>query len=100
MTYIPNARIGENGYSDKDLKGELKAYLDGYDRAIEDILNLENNLDVYSGDSLVYHYLKENEDKAKELFEGLKDWAEMERNETAVSLLDEQGETEDDDKEA
>ena len=94
MSYIPNAREGENGYKDTDLKGELKAYLAGYDRAIEDILNLESNLDVYSGDSHFMHFLEENADQASELFECIKDWAEMERNETAVSLLDEQSENE------
>ena len=90
MTYFPNAREGENGYNDKDLKGESKAYLAGYDAAIEDILNLEGNLEVYSGESLVFHYLEENEDKASELFQGIKAWAESERNMVAISLLDEQ----------
>ena len=92
MTFIPNAREGENGYSDKDLKGDRKVYLDGYDRAIEDILTLEGNLDVYSGDCLLIHYLEENSGEAKQLFECIKDWAEMERNETAVALLDDQSE--------
>ena len=90
MTYIPNARIGENGYNDKDLKGERAAFLRGYDAAIEDILCLEGNLEIYSGDSLVFHYLEENKDKAEELFAGIKDWLEMQRNEAAVSLLDDQ----------
>lgn len=92
MSYIPNARTGENGYNDKDLKGDRKVYLAGYDSAIEDILNFENNLDVYSGDSLVVHYFDENPDKAKEFFECLREWAEVERNETAVALLDDQSE--------
>lgn len=94
MTYIPNARIGENGYKDTDLKGENKAYLQGYDAAIADILNLKNNLEVYSGESLIFHYLEENEDKAAELFACIKNWSEMERNMTAVALLDEQSEIE------
>ena len=90
MTYIPNARIGESGYSDKDLKGDRKAFLQGYDAAIEDILCLEGNLEVYAGESLLIHYLAENEDKAEELFTCIKHWLEMERNEAAVSLLDDQ----------
>lgn len=97
MTYIPNARTGENGYKDTDLKGEAKAYLAGYDQAVEDILNFEHNLDVFSGDSLVIHYLEENPNKAAELFKYIKDWAEMDRNETAVSLLDEQSSEENND---
>lgn len=97
MTYIPNAREGENGYKDTDLKGERKAFLAGYDAAISDILNLEGNLDVYSGESLVMHYLEENPEKSKELFGCIKDWAETDRNETAVSLLDEQSEEDNND---
>lgn len=96
MTYIPNARIGESGYSDKDLKGERKAFLEGYDQAVEDILCLEGNLEVYAGESLLIHYLAENEDKAEELFTCIKHWLEMERNTAAVSLLDEQYCEEDD----
>lgn len=96
MTYIPNAREGENGYNDKDLKGERKAFIDGYDQAIDDILCLENNLEVYSGESLLIHYLAENEDKAEELFTALKHWLEMQRNEAAVALLDDQYSDEDD----
>ena len=90
MSYIPNAREGENGYNDKDLKGERAAFLRGFDAAVEDILNIENNLEVYSGESLVMHYLEENTDKAAEIFTCLKEWAEMQRNEAAVSLLDDQ----------
>ena len=90
MSYIPNARTGENGYKDSDLKGERAEFLRGYDAAIEDILCLEGNLEVYSGDNLLIHYLAENEDKAEELFSFFKHWAEMQRNETAVALLDDQ----------
>ena len=90
MTYIPNAREGERGYKDTDLKGERKAFLQGYDAAIEDILCLEHNLEVYAGESLLIHYLAENEDKAEELFTAFKHWAEMQRNTMAVALLDEQ----------
>lgn len=90
MTYIPNAREGERGYKDTDLKGERKAFLQGYDAAVEDILCLEGNLEVYSGENLIIHYLEENEDKAEELFTCIKHWLEMQRNEAAVALLDEQ----------
>ena len=90
MTFIPNAREGGSGYKDSDLKGERAAFLKGYDAAIEDILCLEGNLEVYSGESLLIHYLAENEDKAEELFSALKHWSEMQRNEAAVSLLDDQ----------
>lgn len=90
MTYIPNAREGENGYKDTDLKGERAAFLRGYDAAIEDILCLEHNLEVYAGESLLIHYLAENEDKAEDLFTAFKHWAEMQRNTMAVALLDNQ----------
>ena len=95
MTYIPNAREGENGYKDSDLKGERKSFLQGYDAAVSDILCLEDNLEVYSGESLLIHYLEENKEKAEELFSCIKHWIEMQRNETAVALLDDQF-TEDD----
>lgn len=90
MSYIPNAREGENGYKDTDLKGERAAFLRGYDAAVEDILNLENNLEVYSGSSLLMHFLEDNADKAAEIFTCIKHWAEMQRNEAAVALLDDQ----------
>lgn len=90
MTYIPNAREGEGGYKDTNLRGNRKAFLQGYDAAIEDILCLENNLEVYAGESLLIHYLAENEDKAEELFSAFKHWAEMQRNTQAVALLDDQ----------
>jgi len=90
MTYIPNVREGENGYKDSDLKGNRKAFLQGYDAAIEDILCLEGNLEVYAGESLLIHYLAENKDKAEELFSAFKHWAEMQRNEAALALLDDQ----------
>ena len=101
MSYFPNAREGENGYKDTDLKGERAAFLRGYDAAVDDILCLENNLEVYAGESLLIHYLAENEDKAEELFSAFKHWAEMERNTQAVALLDDQycEEQDDDDKE-
>lgn len=100
MTYIPNAREGENGYKDTDLKGERAAFLRGYDAAIEDILCLEGNLEVYSGESLLIHYLAENEDKAEELFTAFKHWSEMQRNTMAVALLDDQSCNEDNKEEA
>ena len=98
MTYIPNAREGESGYKDSDLKGNRKAFLQGYDAAVEDILCLENNLEVYAAESLLIHYLADNEDKAEELFSVIKHWIEMQRNTMAVALLDEQY-NEDDKKE-
>lgn len=102
MTYIPNVREGENGYKDSDLKGERAAFLRGYDAAVDDILCLEGNLEVYAGESLLIHYLAENEDKAEELFSAFKHWAEMQRNTMAVALLDNQScdeESAEDDKE-
>ena len=99
MSYIPNAREGENGYKDTDLKGMRAEFLRGYDAAIEDILNLDGNLDMYSGDSLIFHYLVDNPEKAEELFDGIRKYAEIERNETAVSLLDDQSAEEENDNE-
>jgi len=87
MTYIPDCRVDGN-YNERYLNATDKEYLAGFDAAVEALLNLEGNLDVYSADSLVMHYLEENPEKAKELFASMKDWAEMERNELIVSMLD------------
>ena len=38
MSYFPDARTGEKGYKDTDLKGERAAFLKGFDLAYEDIV--------------------------------------------------------------
>ena len=93
MSYIPNVREAENGYDEKDLKGGRSEFLRGYDAAIEDVMGFFANMEMYS-DNLTVHYLMENEEKAEALKECMEHYAELGRNETAVSLLDDQAEEE------
>ena len=91
MSYFPDARTGEKGYKDTDLKGERAAFLKGFDLAFEEILTLlEGNLDIYTNDSIIAHYMEKHEEEAKEFIECIKDWLEMNRNEAVVCLLDAQ----------
>lgn len=91
MSYFPDARTGENGYKDTDLKGERAAFLKGFDCAVDEIKNLFNgNLEMYSVDSLVIHYIAKHEEEAKEILECIEEFMEMSRNETTVCLLDDQ----------
>ena len=89
---IPNVRKNENGYNTDDLRGERAAYLKGYDAAVMDILDIENNLDYYIDNSPLIRSLADGPEKLKELLTVLKDWSEQERNITAVALLDDQAE--------
>ena len=91
MSYFPDARTGENGYKDTDLKGERAAFLRGFDCAVDEIKNLfKGNLEMYSGDSLILHYIAKHEEEAEEVIECIEDFLEMSRNEAAVCLLDDQ----------
>ena len=91
MSYFPDARTGEKGYKDTDLKGERAAFLKGFDLACEELLTmLEGNLDIYTSTSIIAHYMEKHEEEAKEFIECIKDWLEMERNEAVVCLLDAQ----------
>ena len=91
MSYFPDARTGEKGYKDTDLKGERAAFLKGFDLAFEEILTLlEENLDIYTSDSIIAHYMEKHQEEAKEFIECIKDWLEMNRNEAVVCLLDAQ----------
>ena len=68
MSYFPDARTGENGYKDTDLKGERAAFLRGFDCAVDEIKNLfKGNLEMYSGDSLILHYIAKHEEEAEEV---------------------------------
>ena len=91
MSYFPDARTGEDGYKDTDLKGERAAFLNGFDCAVDELLTLFNgNLDIYTSDSIIAHYMEKHTEEAEEFIECIKAWMEMSRNEAAVCLLDDQ----------
>lgn len=91
MSYFPDARTGENGYKDTDLKGERAAFLRGFDCAVDEMMTLlKGNLDIYTSESIIVHYMEKHSEEAEEFIECVKAWLEMSRNETAVYLLDEQ----------
>lgn len=87
MSRIPNIRTDKN-YNEKYLDQAGKDFLAGFDAAVAEILHLQGNLDVYAADNLTCHLLLENEKMSKELFEAIKDWLEMSRNEIGTSLID------------
>lgn len=91
MSYFPDARTGENGYKDADLKGERAAFLRGFDCAVDEMMALlKGNLDIYTSESIIVHYMEKHSEEAEEFIECVKAWLEMSRNEAAVCLLDEQ----------
>jgi len=89
MSYFPDIRTDEK-YNEKDLTGERKAFLKGYDFAIEVIDTLKGNLDSYKEDSLVMHYLAERSEEAEKFFSCILHYMEIDRNEVGTALLDEE----------
>ena len=89
MTYFPDIRTNEE-YNEKILTGERKAFLKGFDFAVEVLDTMKNNLDSYLEDSIVIHYLAEHEDEAEKVFSSILHYIELERNMVGCSLLDEE----------
>lgn len=89
MSYIPNIRE-EGPYNEKNLQGENRAYIQGFDAAVQTVDGFFDNLDIYSSENLVVHYLQEHEEAAEQVKKALLDYLEMERNEAGVSLIDAQ----------
>ena len=89
MSYIPDCRTDEN-YNEKYLVGENKAFIMGFDHAVETVINLLYNLDVYPD-------LEELLDDKKAIMvdgkvgivrESIDHWCEMERDTVITGLLD------------
>ena len=89
MTYFPDIRTNEE-YNEKSLTGERKAFLKGFDFAVEVLDTMKNNLDSYIEDSIVIHYLAEHEEEAEKVFSSILHYIELERNMVGCSLLDEE----------
>ena len=71
------------------MANDTEMFLRGYDCAVEEIMSLKANLDVYSTESLVMHYLDETHGKADELFDCIRDWMDMGRNQIITSIEEE-----------
>ena len=89
MSYIPNCREDEF-YHESNLNEENKKFIAGYDWAIDQIMRLFDNLDVYPEmDMLLDDHTAIIKDGKVDLVKGcVEDWAETSRNEVIVSMID------------
>lgn len=71
------------------MANDTEMFLRGYDCAVEEIMSLKANLDVYSAESLMMHFLDVNEDKAEEVFDCIRDWMDMGRSQIITSIEEE-----------
>lgn len=91
MSYIPNCRT-DDVFNEKNLSETNKAFVMGYDFAVEEIIAFFDaviNADAYPE---VQRLLENNNAEQKaEIFVGaVEDWLEMSRNQAIVSLIEEQ----------
>lgn len=93
---IPDCRTDES-YNQKYLNEKSRELVTGYNFAIEDMLNIFDNLLVYmehfdiDGEDInLVRFLLNHEEVRATLIDCMKDWAEMNRNEIIVSLLEDQ----------
>lgn len=89
MTYIPDCRSDEY-YNQKYLDADDGKFLAGYDWAVDQAINLFDNLEVFPE---AEELLEDNdavirEGKKETMKEALKDWLEMERDELITSMID------------
>lgn len=89
MSRIPDCRTDEY-YNQKYLVGGNADFVKGYDCAVEEILNLFNNLDCYPDlmqllDDKVA-LIKDN--KADTVMSCIEDWAEMQRDTMITAMID------------
>ena len=94
MTYFPDFRKEES-----KLTGERKAILKGFDIAYETLETAFNNMDAMAEDSLIAHYLEKHEDEKNELLKAIEYYFESTRNELGASLLDEEANEDETEKE-
>lgn len=71
------------------MANDTEMFLRGYDCAVEEIMSLKANLDVYSTESLMMHFLDSTEDKAQEVFDCIRDWMDMGRSQIVTSIEEE-----------
>lgn len=92
MTYIPKCRTDEN-YNQKYLDENDMHFVEGFDWAVKEMVNLFGNLDVYPELEEILDDKKAIivEGKAKIAEEALSDWMESERDELITSMIDSYG---------
>lgn len=89
MTYIPDCRTNEF-YNEKYLVGDNLEFVKGYDWAVQEILNLFANVEVYPE---LEELLDDNravirEGKIDLIIKSITDWTEAQRNELITSMID------------
>lgn len=90
MSMIPDCRSDEY-YNEKYLVDNDKMFVQGFDWAVSQIVNLfEGNLEVYPDLKELLDDKKAviKDDKVKIAIEAIQDWAEMERDELITSMID------------
>ena len=96
MSHIPDCRTDE-AYNEKYLNNTDKEYVNGFDYAVEQVLNLiDNNLDVYPDLETILDRNKAivNVDKVQIAHDAIEDWLEGERDMLITSMIDNMDEDE------
>lgn len=95
MSYIPDCRTDEY-YNEKYLKDKDAEFIRGFDYAVENMLNIFNNLDVYPDVEELLDDKKAilKEGKAELVRDALEEWVEMARDEVITSMIESMDETE------
>ena len=91
MTYIPDCRKDDT-YNEKNLTKESLDFIHGFDMAVDEIMTLFDNTDVFPEFDLILDpdIAVVNKDKIAIVRAAVKEWAEMSRNEVIVALIDRQ----------
>lgn len=95
MTYIPDCRT-DPAYNEKFLNDKDKEFIRGYDYAVDCILNLFTNLEVFPDfeELLDDHKAIIKEGKTMIAQESVGQWAEMDRDELITSMINSMDEIE------
>lgn len=78
------------GYNEEELNKQNKEFLAGYDWAVAEIKNMFDNLNVYPEveDLLADNRAVITSGKVEMVTDAIGDWAEMQRNELIISMID------------
>ena len=93
MSYIYDCRTDEY-YNQKYLNDDDINFINGYDYAVEQILNLiDNNSNVYPDldDLLAENKALVNVNKIEIVHNAIEEWAESNRDEIIISMIDNMG---------
>lgn len=78
------------GYNEEELNKQNKEFLAGYDWAVAEIKNMFDNLNVYPEveDLLTDNRAVITSGKVEMVTDAIDDWAEMQRKELIISMID------------